>query len=98
MSIKIAGRQIKIGDSLYHQGLDSWGSITGFDPSGSAHFTIKGPSGSRKLMAQKGGIINGRRQLYWHAPIKLDLPTSNVQKVQLVVDAIASLLAPAEEE
>lgn len=93
----IAGRQVKIGDSLYHKGLESWGVIARFDPTGSAEFHVKGPKGTRKVLAQSGGVVNSRRQLYWHQPLTLDLDRRDVSALQRVVDILAKELVPKEE-
>lgn len=93
----ITGRQVKVGDTLYHKGLESWGTVVRFDPSGSAEFHITGPKGVRKLLVQSGGIVNSRRQLYWHAPLVLDLNRKDVSAVQRVVDILAGELVPKEE-
>ena len=37
---------------------------------------------------QNGGIINGVRVVYWHAPLVLDLPTANIAKYQTLLDAL----------
>lgn len=87
----ITGRQVKVGDTLYHQGLDAWGTILRFDPTGSAEFQIRNKNKSRVLMAQNGGKVHGKRQLYWHKPIQLDLPYSNISAIQKVVDAVAEI-------
>lgn len=94
----IASRTIKIGDSLYHRGIDAWGKIVGFDPSGSAQFEISGPKGKRRFLVQSGGVIFGRRQLFWHEPIQLDLPFSDVKALQRVINAVVKELSPEEEK
>ena len=96
--MNIAGRKIKIGDALYHRALEAWGTVLRFDPSGSAEFEIVGPRGSRVLLVQEGGIVNGRRQLFWHEPLELDLPRRNIAAVQRIVDAVSAELAPPEGE
>lgn len=99
MTILIAGRAIKKGDNLYHRGFETWGRVTRYDPSGSVEFVIKSHGGERKMLIQQGGIVNGRRQIFWHEPLFLDLPRQNVAPVQRVVDAIyAELLAGVPDE
>lgn len=95
--IKIAGRPAKVGSNLYHNGFQAWGQITRYDPSGSAEFTIKTRKGERKLLVQKGGVINGRRQLFWHEPLELDLPQQNISAIQRIVDIVAKELQADEE-
>lgn len=93
MSILIAGRQVLKGDSLYHRGFESWGTVSRFDPSGSAELVIKGRGGIRKMLVLNGGYINEKRQVFWHEPITIDLPLSNVSAVQRVVDVLAKELS-----
>lgn len=91
--VKIAGRRVKVGDRLYHRSLQAWGDVTNVETS-----LIKirisgiGHSNAVTLIATTGGIVSNRRQLYWHEPIDLDLPTSDVSKVQRVVDFFLELL------
>lgn len=88
MSIVIAGRQVAVGNSLYHVGFKAWGVVKGFDPSGPALLELTAGSQTVTLFVQNGGIINGVRQVYWHAPLVLDLPTPNTTKYQTLLDAL----------
>lgn len=97
MAVRIAGRAVRPGDRLYHKGYETWGYVTRYDPSGSAEFVIRGTRGERKLLIQQNGVINGRRMVYWHQPIELDLPYANVQSIQTVVDTVALELASNRE-
>lgn len=94
MALLISRRSVRVGDNLYHRGLDAWGQISKFDPSGSAEFVIKTSQGKRKLLVQNGGTVHGRRQLYWHEPIKLDLPFSDINMLQKIVDVVVEKLHP----
>lgn len=96
--MNIAGRTLKVGDTVYHRALDTWGVIIRFDRTGSAEFEIKGPKGNRVLMVQDGGIVNGRRQIFWHEPLFLDLPRRNISAIQRVVNAVADEINPPESE
>lgn len=89
--ITIAGRQVQIGDSLYHIGLRAWGSVTGYDVSGVAKLTIAGAnSNSRVLYVQQGGNVNGQRMVYWHEQLRLDLPRQDIQRYQRLVDLLVA--------
>lgn len=85
--IKIAGRVVQLGDRLYHRSLQYWGEVTHVESS-LIKVTVTGVGVSNvvTLVANQGGMISNRRQLYWHEPVDLDLPTSDVTKVQSVVD------------
>lgn len=94
MAIKIANRQVAVGDRLYHAKLDKWGVVTRFDTSGPAIFEVEVPPyGPRKFFVQNGGKINNERAIYWHEPLKLDLPTADVRFMQSIVDDLAVRLA-----
>lgn len=94
MAIKIANRQVAVGDRLYHAKLGQWGIVTRFDTSGPAILEVEVPPyGPRKFYVQNGGKINGDRVLYWHTPLKLDLPTSDIRFMQSIVDTLSDRLA-----
>lgn len=88
MSIVIAGRPVEVGNSLYHVGFKAWGVVKGFDPSGPALLELSAGSQNTTLFVQNGGIINGVRQVYWHSPLVLDLPTPNIAKYQTLLNAL----------
>lgn len=91
MSISIAGRNVVVGDSLYHIGFRAWGSVTGFDASGPAILDLPGSGGQvRRLMVLNGGIINGQHVVYWHLPVSLNLPRSDISKIQAIVDLVVA--------
>lgn len=94
MAIKIANRQAAVGDRLYHAKLGQWGIVTRFDTSGPAILEVEVPPyGPRKFYVQNGGKINNERVVYWHEPLKLDLPTSDVRFMQSIVDLLAQRLS-----
>lgn len=89
MSIVIAGRQVEVGNSLYHVGFKAWGVVKGFDPSGPALLELTASNNQKTtLFVQNGGIVNGVRQIYWHSPLVLDLPVANVAKYQTLLNAL----------
>ena len=91
MSIVIAGREVVVGNSLYHTGFKAWGVVESYDPSGSAVLKLTGINGHDvRLYALNGGMINGVRVLYWHVPLGLDLPTADVTKYQTILNALVA--------
>lgn len=87
--IKIAGRNVHVGDVLYHKGYGAWVRVIRYDPSGSAEVTFISKMKGRVFMVTEGGNINGVRQLFWHEPLHLDQPTDDVSKFQKLVDLAA---------
>lgn len=84
--ISIAGRTVKVGDMLHHRGFNAWAKATRYDPSGSLEVQIQNAMGNRKILVTDGGNVNGARQMYWHEPLTLDLPRSDVSAYQNLVD------------
>lgn len=90
MSIVIAGREVQLGNPLYHTGFKAWGTVTAFDI-GSAKLAIIGANGlPRTLYVQTGGLVNGVRVIYWHEPLAFDLPMQNVDKYQNLLNALVT--------
>lgn len=89
MSIVIAGRQVEVGNSLYHTAFKAWGVVKGFDPSGPALLELSAANNQKTtLFVQNGGVVNGVRVVYWHAPLVLDLPTADIAKYQTLLNAL----------
>lgn len=91
--IRIAGRQVLLGDRLYHQGFGLWGEVVESD-SGSVVVAIvgQGAGNVRRLYVTDGGLVSGKRQMYWHTPLVLDLPKADVTQYQFMVDSTRQLL------
>lgn len=87
--ITIAGRTVKLADMLYHTGFQTWGKVTRID-SGAIELVIEGKShgNMRKLIVTQGGNVNGKRVVFWHEPIVLDMPKADVSKIQFMVDLL----------
>lgn len=86
MAIVIAGRVVKQGDTLYHTGWRTWGTVIGFDTN-TARLRLVGAGGSERVLpVANGGTVAGVRQVYWHEPLQLDLPVQNVTKAQALID------------
>lgn len=78
---------MKVGDSLYHVRAGVWGQIVGFDPTGPAIFEVNtGDHRSRRILIQDGGKVNGIKMLKWHEPVSVDLPFSDVSRLQHLID------------
>lgn len=90
MIAKIAGREVKVGDQLYNSALQMWGRVTGVDFSGTVQieFVGAGKGNIKNVTMTDGGYVNGRRVMYWHKPIDLDLPQSDVSAYQQIVDTL----------
>lgn len=87
--IKIAGKPISSGDVLWHYGLRVWATVR----ADATSVTVAGPSGQTATYpVQDGGLIAGRRQLYWHQPLVLDLPYRDVTKYQTMIEAVKTVL------
>lgn len=90
MEIKIAGRSVPVGARLYHIRWDAFGSVTGYDPTGSAIMKLTNRSGmERNIHVQNGGKVNGVKLVYWHKKIDLDLPIDDVTMLQTVVNTVS---------
>lgn len=93
MTIRIAGREVLVGHQLYHQSLRAWGKVVRFDASGPAVLEIEQrPYGIRKFLVTHGGKIAGKREMFWHEPLFLDMPDSDVRFMQQLVDVLATKL------
>lgn len=91
MEIKIAGRSVPVGARLYHLAWDTFGTVTGYDASGSAELTLVNQSGfRRRIYVQNGGKVNGIKLVYWHKKINLDLPIDDISALQAVVDTVST--------
>lgn len=83
----IAGRQVKKGDELYHMARKKWGVIVDFD-AGTPVLRITDSNNAQNyadFRVTEGGYIKGVRQVYWHEPLKLDLPYRNLAKIEKLV-------------
>lgn len=92
--IIIAGRQVQVNDALYHTGYKAWGVVKGFDPSGPALVEFNAGGGNKRvLFVTTGGLINTVRSVYWHQPLTLDLPVSDVTSFQALLDTAVERFA-----
>lgn len=86
--MRIAGRQVKLGDRLYHQGYRKWGEVTRLDSSGSVDVTFRQGARARIVVAQDGGMVLDKRQLYWVEPVQLDLQDGDMAKAERIVNFV----------
>lgn len=94
MSISIAGREVAVNNALYHVGYQAWGVVKSFDPSGPARLELNAGGGHKiTLFVTNGGLINGKRLVFWHVPLVLDKPYADVTKFQALVDTAAEHFA-----
>ena len=93
--IRIAGRPVKIGDELYHTGKNRWGRIVRFDVN-SAVLRITADGGDElnyiERFVTEGGVDSGKKVVYWHEPINLDLPYRDLTKVKRMLDFLMAEL------
>lgn len=87
MAVIIAGREIKLGDALYHMGYQAWGTVVSFDLN-SVVMRIGNEGSHRDVFVSSGGVAGGKRQVYWHAPLVLDRPFADIGRYQRVVNTL----------
>jgi hypothetical protein len=79
----IAGKSTKVGDELWHRGLNLWAKVTA-----PGIITINGVNGQvAKYTFTTGGLINGKPQLAWHQPLVFDVPSRDITRYQALLDA-----------
>lgn len=88
MAIQIAGRQVQAGDRLYYARGQAWGTVIKVENT-TGYLSL--PNSANQLLFGQGGSVQGKRQLYWHEPLKLDLPTSDISKYQHILDALVEV-------
>lgn len=103
MAIKIAGREVLKGDRLYNILFDTWGYVKRYDATGSAELELTNSDGTKRAMlVRDGGLVNGKKQVYWHEPIRLDLPFDETERLQsilgLTVDALLNIWRECHEQ
>lgn len=94
MTILVSGEPVQFGDRLYSRRANAWVTVVQLLDSGIVVSVTKGED-VRTFTASEGGIIAGSRDLFWHAPIELDLPKSQLHKlakIQALLGAALPLL------
>lgn len=93
MTIYIANREVKIGSTLYHKYYEAFGSVARFDSAGSAELVITSGNGEkRRVWFTNGGKVNGKQLIYWHKPVELNLPYTNIAPIQEIIDIMLTKL------
>lgn len=89
MAINIAGREVKIGSTLYHKHYEAFGTVSQFDRTGSAELIIQTSTGEpRRVWFTNGGKVNGKKLIYWHKPLEIDLPNTDIQPLQDIINVV----------
>lgn len=84
--MNIAGRVVNMNDTLYHTAFQAWGTVIGFEGPSAKLRIIGANARERVLLVQEGGLVNGVHAVYWHQTVRLNLPTSNIDDIQALVD------------
>lgn len=89
--LRIAGVVVQRGDRLYSNRAGAFGTIidTGENI---ATLRVERPQGHRDFTVQQGGTIGGQRDVYWHAPLQLDLPKGQEAKRAQIEAVVATLV------
>lgn len=86
MGIKIAGREVKVGDRLYHRKFDTFGVVLRVQ-SKNAELHVSTKQGAELVFyVEDSGRINSEKVVYWHSPIELDEPYQDISHIQHAVD------------
>ena len=88
--MNIAGRVVNMNDTLYHTAFQAWGTVIGFEGPSAKLCIIGANARERVLLVQAGGLVNGVRAVYWHAPVRLDLPKANIDDIQALVNLVVT--------
>jgi len=94
MTIRIAGTPVALGDRLYTRRAAAWGTVVQVTDSVAVLQVVKGDT-TRNYTVTEGGVVAGSPDVGWHAPIVLDLPKSELHKlnkIQTLVDSIRGVL------
>lgn len=90
----IAGTPVTIGDNLYSRRAGAFGTIISVQEN-IATLRVTRAQGHRDFTVEQGGLVGGERDLYWFAPIPVDLPKgqgAKAAKVQAVVQTLIEVL------
>lgn len=88
MKVEIAGREVLVGDRLYHMTHRSFGTVTRIQPT-TAEVQFHTTHGQKfKTYVESGGIVGRKKLIFWHKPLELDYPDEDISKIQNVLDAL----------
>ncbi len=94
MAIIIAGSPVALGDLLYSRRANTQGTVVAVGESTATLEVLVGAE-TRRYVVSNGGLVSGIRDIYWHAPLALDLGKGSTGKllgIQTVVDALVTIL------
>lgn len=94
MAIRIAGVPVALGDRLYSRRAAAWGNVVQMLDSAAVIAITKGDT-TRNYTVTEGGLVAGSRDIFWHAPLDVDLPKSELHKlskIQTLVDTLRGVL------
>ena len=91
MTILVSGEPVHLGDRLYSRRSNAWCTVEQLLQNGVVVAVTKGDD-VRYFTATEGGVIAGSRDLFWHAPIDVDLPKSQLHKLTKLNVVIAAML------
>lgn len=93
--LTIAGSAVALGDALYIHRAQAHGSVVALGAN-TATVRVTIPSGgTRDYVVEQGGMVAGRREAFWQAPIQLDLgkvDAARQAKAQLVIGTLMTVL------
>lgn len=90
MSVKVSDKKVKNGDMLYNTAMQMWGEIIGVDDDGTAQMLFRGAGRNNELQVTitDGGYLHGKRVIYWHEPLRLDIAIKDISAYQAVIDVM----------
>lgn len=94
MPMMIDGSQVYRGDALFSHRAGVMGTVTLIGDN-FCTLTVHLESGSRDLNVSQGGVVGGRKDASWHAPLTLSLPKgseSKLAKIQQIVTVMSEVL------
>ena len=90
--MQIANRNVKLGDRLFHVPTNVWGTVVSLE-STAVVLELESAGQVIKIYVNEGGLVHGRKVVYWHQPLVLDLPIANVGKFQAILDTVVKEFA-----
>lgn len=97
--MQIAGKLVNEGDKLYHINLRKFVRVHRVEDAYATYLeeAINMFGKKHEIHFKEDGYINGAKTLYWHKPIELNLPISNIDKIQEFIDTNLKFLTEGIE-
>jgi hypothetical protein len=89
--LMIAGVTVQRGDRLYSSRAGAFGTIIDLGEN-IGTLRVERPQGHRDFLVEQGGTVAGQRDVFWHAPLQLDLPKGLDAKRGQIEAVVATLL------